>query len=221
MVQLAEQIDGRAALEAIRSATAGLATERESLDALDAAIGDGDHGTTIARAFAMAYESLTKSVKLVPLGPGPVFVKFGHELLNYAGGASGPLYATLFISLGQALGESNVTDTQALAVAFAGAERAVARRGGAQPGSATMLDAIDPYVHALADGAREGLPMVTTLARARDASVAGADRTAEMIPTLGRAAGWAARAVGHADPGARSFTVLAAALAGSVNSNAN
>jgi phosphoenolpyruvate---glycerone phosphotransferase subunit DhaL len=221
MVRLAEQIDGRAALEAIRSATATLASERESLDALDAAIGDGDHGTTISRAFAMAYESMTKSMTSVPLGPGPVFVKFGHELLNYGGGASGPLYATLFISLGRALGESNVTDTQALAFAFADAELAVASRGGAQPGSATMLDAIDPYVLALAEGARDGLPMVTTLARARDASMVGADRTAEMIPTRGRAAGWAGRAVGHADPGARSFTVLAGALAGSVNPNEN
>ena len=64
------------------------------------------------------------------------------------GGASGPLFGTLFLTLGKELPAE--PDRAALAAAFAKAVEAVAARGKSQAGQKTMLDVLYP----VADGAR-------------------------------------------------------------------
>ena len=66
------------------------------------------------------------------------------------GGASGPLYGTLFMSLGKSLGDE-VTREQATD-AFAAAIEAVKTRGKSDVGQKTMLDVLFPALEVLRDG---------------------------------------------------------------------
>jgi dihydroxyacetone kinase-like protein len=68
--------------------------ERTSyLNELDRALGDGDHGTTIARGVKSAVLDLESAV---PLNANEVFVIAGKAMMKSMGGASGILYGFFF-----------------------------------------------------------------------------------------------------------------------------
>ena len=216
---MASVLDAAGAL-ALLDRAAGLFEEnRGALDALDAAIGDGDHGTSLAKSFAAAQgETADRFAADPPGGPGLVFETFGSRLLETSRGASGPLYATLFLSLGQSLGAEKTADVTSLAKAFRAAAEEVSRRGGARPGDATMLDALVPYSEELSRASESGESLEAALSDASRAATAGAEATADMLPARGRARVWAEKAVGHSDPGAQSCSLLARAIAEAVTS---
>ena len=90
--QLDSKVNATLALAALAVSTAQLEAQRTSLDALDAEIGDGDHGTSLASGFARGYKETSSGLLLNPAtGPGAVFLAFGQRLLEFAGGASGVL----------------------------------------------------------------------------------------------------------------------------------
>ena len=68
----------------------------DELTSLDQAIGDGDHGVNMKRGF----ESLLADADALAARPLPDMLKaIGTQLVMKVGGASGPLYGTLFLSL--------------------------------------------------------------------------------------------------------------------------
>ena len=72
----------------------------EELTRLDQAIGDGDHGINMKRGC----EAVLAELPALSGQPLPDAVKaVGTRLVMTVGGASGPLYGTLFMSLGRAL----------------------------------------------------------------------------------------------------------------------
>ena len=175
----------------------------DELTALDSAIGDGDHGATMKRGF----EAVLADIDTLAAKPLPDALKaLGTQLVMKVGGASGPLYGTLFMSLGKALPDA--PDRQALAQAFAAAIDAVKARGKSDIGQKTMLDVLAPVQAAIAAGAsaREAA------ARAQEA----AEATVPMKATRGRASFLGERSIGHMDPGARSSALIVAAVAGSL-----
>lgn len=211
---MASVLDAAGAQSLLDRATTLLEQERGALDELDAAIGDGDHGTSLAKSFEAAHrEAAAIFASNPPDGPGVVFETFGSRLLESSRGASGPLYATLFVSLGHSLGAAQTADVDRLARAFAAAAQDVSRRGGARTGEATLLDALVPFSDELSRASASGESLESALDRAAQAALDGADATAEMVPTRGRARVWAERAVGHSDPGAQSCSLLARAFA--------
>ena len=121
------------------------------------------------------------------------------------GGASGPLYGTLFMSLGKSL-EDEVTREQ-VADAFAAAIEAVKARGKSDVGQKTMLDVLYPVLAAL----RDGNPGLTV--RLRAAANAAAKDTIPMRAIRGRASFLGERSIGHMDPGARSTALIVDAVA--------
>src|ERR1700745_1048098 len=79
-----------------------VAQERDHLTQLDSAIGDADHGTNMDRGMKAAVVALDETS---PSGAGPLLSKVGMTLVSTVGGASGPLYGTLFLRLGSTLGD--------------------------------------------------------------------------------------------------------------------
>ena len=72
----------------------------DELTALDAAIGDGDHGHNMKRGLEAVLQDLD-ALEVMEL---PDLLKaVGTKLVMKVGGASGPLYGTLFLALGKAL----------------------------------------------------------------------------------------------------------------------
>ena len=71
----------------------------DELTALDSAIGDGDHGHNMKRGFEAVLGSLDS---LAAMDPPELLKALGMKLVTTVGGASGPLYGTLFMALGKA-----------------------------------------------------------------------------------------------------------------------
>jgi dihydroxyacetone kinase-like protein len=144
---------------------------------------------------------------------GPLFTKVGMTLVSTVGGASGPLYGTLFIRMGSTFGDvPSATPEQVAAALRAGLEGVVAR-GKAQPEDKTMYDALAPAADALEAGLKDGLGLGDALGRARAAAEAGRDATIPMLARKGRASYLGERSVGHQDPGATSVALLVVAAA--------
>src|SRR5579884_4453704 len=78
-----------------------MAEHRAELVALDTAIGDGDHGTNMNRGMTKALEKLDAAEQA---DPGTVLKTVAMALVSSVGGAAGPLYGTLLLALGSALG---------------------------------------------------------------------------------------------------------------------
>jgi dihydroxyacetone kinase-like protein len=187
---------------AIRAVADRIIAAADELTALDQAIGDGDHGINMKRGFEAVLADLDK-LAAKPLGEG--LKGLGTTLVMKVGGASGPLYGTLFMALGKALDEPPTA--AGFAAAFGQAVDAVKQRGKSDVGQKTMLDVLAPVAALLAAGG-PGLP-----GRARQAAAEAAAATVPMQAVRGRASFLGARSIGHMDPGARSSSLIVEAVA--------
>ena len=183
-------------LELVKAVAAVIDAHAEELTALDQAIGDGDHGINMKRGFgAVAADAEALSAK-----SWPEFLKsVGTTLVMKVGGASGPLYGTLFMALGKELPEAPARDD--LVRAFRAAIRAVQVRGKAERGHKTMLDVLIPVAEALEGGSFAAGDISRTAHEAAEA-------TKPIKAVRGRASFLGDRSIGHMDPGARSSALL-------------
>src|SRR4051812_37950611 len=130
---------------------ADVAENRQYLTKLDGAIGDGDHGTNMDRGMKKALERL-EATDGDDIGASLKAV--GMALVSSVGGAAGPLYGTLFLQMGQAAAGRSELDLAGFTEALDAGVQGVIKRGKAEPGDKTMLDALGPALDALraADG---------------------------------------------------------------------
>jgi len=183
----------------------------DELTELDRSIGDGDHGINMKRGFEAVRAELDK----LAAQPLPDALKaIGTQLVMKVGGASGPLYGTLFLTLGKELaGAPHGAEPGAAEVerAFARAIDAVKARGKSEVGQKTMLDVLAPVqaclAACLAKGGGERLPE-----RLAATAQQAAEATRALKAIRGRASFLGERSVGHVDPGARSSALMVQAI---------
>jgi len=168
----------------------------DELTALDQAIGDGDHGLNMKRGFeAILADIDTHAERTLP----DALKAIGMSLVMKIGGASGPLYGTLFMTLGKELPAApSREDVVRAAIA---AIAAVKARGKSDVGQKTMLDVLVPACEAFAGGENPAA-----------AAASAADATIPMKAIRGRASFLGDRSIGHMDPGARSSALIIAAI---------
>lgn len=147
---------------------------------------------------------------------GALFKAVGMALVSSVGGASGPLYGTLFLRMGVATSARTELDVLATADALAAGLAGVVDRGKAEPGDKTMYDALAPACVGLVEAATRGAALDEALAAAAAAAEAGRDSTTPMLARKGRASYLGERSIGHQDPGATSVALLVRAAAESV-----
>jgi phosphoenolpyruvate---glycerone phosphotransferase subunit DhaL len=177
---------------------------------LDAAIGDADHGSNMDRGMKAVVAALEQSP---PERAGALLTKVGMTLVSTVGGASGPLYGTLFLRMGSSVGDADPVSAQQFAAAMRAGLDGVVSRGKAEPGDKTMYDALAPGVDALEGALAGDVPLAAALQLARNAAEAGRDATTPMLARRGRASYLGERSVGHQDPGATSVALLLQAAA--------
>jgi ATP-dependent dihydroxyacetone kinase len=169
-----------------------------SLNALDAKVGDGDTGSTIATAARQLKAHLDK----MPLANTSAFFATASDVFTRGmGGSSGVLMA-IFFAAASVRSSAGGTWQQALA---AGLEKMMAY-GGAKPGDRTMIDALEPAIAALRmDG----------LSDAAKAARSGANATARMTRARAGRSSYvsAANLQGVIDPGAEAVALLLEGLA--------
>ena len=172
----------------------------EELTALDSAIGDGDHGLNMKRGF----DAVLADRANILAKPLPEALKaIGMTLVMKVGGASGPLYGTLFMALAKELpAEPSLAD---VARELTAAVDAVKARGKAEFDNKTMLDVLGPVARHLGNGS-------ATFDSVRELAHSRAEATVPMKAIKGRASFLGERSIGHMDPGARSSELLIAAI---------
>jgi len=172
----------------------------EELTGLDSAIGDADHGLNMKRGF----DAVLADKANILAKPLPDALKaIGMTLVMKVGGASGPLYGTLFMTLGKELpAEPSRVD---LARALTAAVDAVKARGKADFDNKTMLDVLGPVARHLGSGA-------ATFDSVRELAHSRAEATVPMKAIKGRASFLGERSICHMDPGARSSELMIAAV---------
>jgi len=199
----------------MQESAASLSEQSDYLTQLDAAIGDGDHGTNMDRGFTAVGSALAGQDGDVP--PGRLLILAGKTLVSTVGGASGPLWGTALRRAGRALGDSPTFGGDELVVALQAAVDAVVELGAAQPGDKTMVDALTPAVEALRGSVADGVALSEALTIAADAAAQGAKDTVPLQARKGRASYLGERSIGHQDPGATSAALLMCALARAVS----
>jgi phosphoenolpyruvate---glycerone phosphotransferase subunit DhaL len=191
---------------------AEVAENRAYLTQLDGAIGDGDHGTNMDRGMKKVLERLqgTDGDDI-----GASLKAVGMALVSSVGGAAGPLYGTFFMQMGQAAAGRSELDLAAFTEAFDAGVQGVIKRGKAEPGDKTMVDALLPALDALREGS--GDDVAGTLERAAEAARQGMEATIPLVARKGRASYLGERSAGHQDPGATSSHLLLKTVAEAVS----
>lgn len=187
---------------------------RDHLTALDAAIGDADHGTNLTRG--MDAVMVLVDADDAPDTAAGLLKAVGMKLVSTVGGASGPLYGTFFLRASAAAGDAGTLDAEAVLGMLRAGVEGLASRGKAAVGDKTMVDALTPAVQALADAVGRGDGLPAGLRAAADAAAEGREATTPLEARKGRASYLGERSKGHTDPGAASATMLVEALADAV-----
>ena len=193
----------------MREINVAVRAERDHLVQLDAAIGDGDHGTNMVRGFEAVVQALD------PDGgspPGKLLILAGRTLVSTVGGASGPLWGSALRSGGRVLGDQPNFDGGQLVEVLAAALASVKDLGTASVGDKTMVDALEPAVETLRARLAEGVALDRALEDAASAAETGMRATIPIQARKGRASYLGERSVGHQDPGATSTALIVRAL---------
>ncbi len=201
----------------MREIDASVRAERDYLVQLDAAIGDGDHGTNMTRGFEAVVQALDADGGSPP---GKLLILAGRTLVSTVGGASGPLWGSALRSGGRVLGDQTIFDAQQLVEVLAAALASVKDLGTAAVGDKTMVDALEPAVDTLRTRVADGASLDEALADAAGAAESGMRATIPLQARKGRASYLGERSVGHQDPGATSTALILRALQKAVSAGA-
>jgi dihydroxyacetone kinase-like protein len=184
--------------------------QKAYLTRLDSDIGDADHGINMSRGFKAATEKLATSP---PTDIAGALGSVGMTMVAKVGGASGPLYGTMFIEMGKAAAGKETISAGDWAEMLGAGLAGIQRRGKAEPGDKTMVDALVPALEALDRAAADGAPLDAALADSAEAARQGMEATIPLVARKGRASYLGERSAGHQDPGATSSHLLLQAAA--------
>jgi len=166
------------------------------LNELDSAIGDGDHGTNMSRGCKTLLGAIDQ-IEYDSLRDVLIFI--GKTLISSIGGASGALYGTLFLTMGENIDENPTTET--FIDAFDQGINETMILGSSHVNQKTILDVIVPVLDAIKKQPDSFLDI------AQVASIAS-NRTIAMKAEKGRASYLGDRSIGHLDPGAHSSDII-------------
>lgn len=203
-----DYLDYTATRELLLAIAERIIASKPLLTELDSAIGDGDHGIGMARGMEQAISALS----LMTEGENcyKLFQEMGKTMLMSMGGASGVIFGTLFMGGAKGKKSKNQLDSSDFAELFRGGLEAIQKRGGAQLGDKTMIDALVPAVEAMEVQFQSGLePMFQA---ACSAAEKGAQDTENYVAKFGRAKSLMERSLGHRDAGAVSTWIIFQAM---------
>ena len=193
-------------LKAMTAAALAAVTERaDEFSALDAATGDGDHGTAIVTALAAVDRVAQTGTELKK-----ALYDMGFAVMCEACGSTSTLIGALFVGMSDGV-ESPELDAPATAAMFAAGLANVQKQTKAAVGDKTMMDALIPAVQAMQARTADGIPAM--LDAAAKAAAEGAVSPSGMVARFGRARKLGDRVIGHADAGAMSTACVLDAFA--------
>ncbi|MEU8075072.1 dihydroxyacetone kinase subunit DhaL [Catellatospora citrea] len=177
---------------------------------LDAVVGDGDFGYSLARGF----EIVLSDWDTFDRTDAATFLrKVAVVITSRIGGTSGPLWGTAFLRAATAAAGKTTIDGQTVVAMLRAAMEGIQARGSASLGDKTLLDALAPATDEIARQVGLGSDGPTTVRAAATVARASADETAKLEARRGRASYTGERSIGSVDPGAVAVAVIFEALA--------
>jgi dihydroxyacetone kinase-like protein len=180
-------------------------TGEHYLNDVDSALGDGDHGMSMAMGFRAVRQKLPE---LAGQDIGTILKIVGVTLVSSVGGSAGPLYGTMFLRAAAAIGPKAECDVADLVNAGDAAAKGLSDRGQCQIGDKTLLDIVAPAVEALKSSHARGSDLTEALEGSLNAGRQALESTRNMICRRGRFSRFGERSIGHLDPGAASALLL-------------
>jgi len=183
--------------DAIKRIVAKLEASADELNALDAALGDGDLGVTMVRGG----RSVLAELPNLPDDVGMALLKCAQALTRLSGSTYGTLLATGLVSAAKSTkGRREVPWTE-ISSLIGNAIPAMSQRSGGKLGDKTVLDALESV-----RAASDGLEDPAALAAAADKAVAATlERLRGQPSRQGRARIFGDKSVGRDDPGMVAF----------------
>lgn len=188
---------------------------KDYLTELDAAIGDADHGINMDRGFQKV---ITQLPNIADKDIGSILKTVSMTLISSIGGASGPLYGSLFLrASGTVAGKEELTEIDMQKLLQAGLQ-GVLQRGKAKPGDKTMIDVLSPATVAFEEAVGNGKNMSEAMQQMVAIAEKAMKDTIPMLAKKGRASYLGDRSIGHQDPGATSCYLMLKSLSDSYSS---
>jgi len=179
--------------------------KNDELSLLDAAIGDGDHGITMLRAM----EKMGKVIEARPAAAlSDLLSDIAWALMDIDGGATGPLYGSLFLGMSEGVTGQETLNGAAFAGMFEQGLLSIQQQTKARVGDKTMMDALIPAVQAMRSAADQGKTILEILDDASSAAIQGAEATRNFAARFGCAKHQGERTLGHPDPGSISMAYV-------------
>jgi dihydroxyacetone kinase-like protein len=179
--------------------------KRDELSALDAVLGDGDHGFNMDTALQAVVQQIGEMAFEFP---ADIFEQVGTILMNKMGGASGIIFGSFFSGGSRAVREKEVLTLADVVLFFAKGIEKVEKRGKAKVGDKTLLDALMPAFSTLQTAHTQHTPLPEAMHQAAQAAQAGAEKTKTFVAQHGRAKFLGERSLGHQDAGATSMALM-------------
>lgn len=183
----------------------------EALNRLDNAIGDGDHGTNMARASRMMLKLLPELSETRD-DMGAILHQVGMGCISEIGGSAGPLFGTFYLRAGMYNHGKTAMTAADWVESFEAGAVGVSQLGMSTEGEKTMLDALFPAGRAMKEALEAGKSFQEILAAGAQAAKEGVEYTKTIQASKGRAAYIGERSIGHQDPGATSIMLMLQAM---------
>jgi dihydroxyacetone kinase phosphoprotein-dependent L subunit len=198
-------------VEAVVKTIAGVAVDNERyFGDLDAVVGDGDFGYSMARGFELVLSGWDDFDRT---DIGTFLKKIAIVITSRIGGTSGPIWGTACLRAGTTAGAvTTLTGDQVVAMLRASIA-GIKARGKSDLGDKTLLDALEPAVDVIEEQVKAGRPAAAVLRAAAVTARERAEATRQMIAKRGRASYTGERSIGTLDAGAVAVAVMFEALA--------
>lgn len=194
--------------ELLKCITDTFEENKEDLCKYDRAIGDGDHGDSMARGSMEGYKAVSQLEPGTPVSE--CFKIYSRSMRAAIGGAIGPIFSTVVNEIGKASKNSGQIDVMEYAEGLKDAAEKVMQIGGAVRGDKTLVDALVPAAEA-ADPQK--YPDFKEMAYAvKEAAYEGVQSTIPMQAKMGRSRFLREKSVGHQDAGATSLYLMLQAV---------
>lgn len=194
----------------VRQVAETIVANEEYFGELDAVVGDGDFGYSLARGFEIVLANWDTYERT---DPGVFLTKVAMAISARIGGTSGPIWGTALLRLGTALKGSPEFDGEAVVRGLRAAIEGIKARGHAELGEKTLLDSLVPAVDTLEQQLAQGADGAAAVRAAAVTARAAAEETSKLQAMRGRASYTGERSIGSVDAGAMAVAVIAESLA--------
>lgn len=187
--------------ELLKAITESFEEHKEELCGYDRAIGDGDHGESMARGTKEGYEAICALQEDTSVFE--YFKVYGRAMLATIGGAIGPIFSTVIMEIGRSAKVSGEIGAAEFVTSLKKAADKVMDLGGAVPGDKTLVDALVPAAEAAEENKEKSLAEIAEAAQI--AAKKGVENTINMQAKMGRSHFLREKSLGHQDAGATSL----------------